>query len=212
MIGVWYYRHHLWIVWYQGIISQTLIAYFDLWIKWICGYDILWGISMNQWWPSLVMHICHSAPLSVMWHWNWMVTLELSEKTREHICISNQYMTLKINRSLSLHMRKNHTIHIAHSQYEDTFAAVKLLPMYLMDSFPVFVALFPNFGHAVIQDLNCLSIDIEENVFLFPMWQFAFAQTVQVGQFLKRFIPMIKSGSHVYISNTVNVSSQYHAC
>ena len=77
---VWYYKHHLWIVWYQGIILQTLIAYFDLWIKWMCRYDILREISMNQWWPSLVMHICHSATRSVMWHWNWMLTLELSVK------------------------------------------------------------------------------------------------------------------------------------
>ena len=76
-----------------------------------------------------------------------------------------------------------------------------------MDLFPVSVALYPDFGQAIIKDLNCLLIDIEENVFLFLMWQVASAQTVQAVQFLKRLIPMIKSGSHVYISDTVKVSS-----
>ena len=76
-----------------------------------------------------------------------------------------------------------------------------------MDLFPVSVALFPDFVLAVIYDLNCLLIDIEENAFLFPMWQAASAQTVQAVQFLKRFILMITSGSHVYISKTLKVSS-----
>ena len=44
-----------------------------------------------------------------------------------------------------------------------------------MDLFPVSVALFPDFVLAVIYDLNCLLIDIEENAFIFPMWQAASA-------------------------------------
>ena len=58
------------------------------------------------------------------------------------------------------------------------------MSVYFMDLFPVFVSLFPDFGQAVIEYLNCMFIDIEENVFLFPMWQVASAQTVQAVQFL----------------------------
>ena len=76
-----------------------------------------------------------------------------------------------------------------------------------MDLFPFFVALFHIFGQAVIKNFNCLSIDKEEIFVLFPTRQVTFAQTDQAVKFLKRFIPMMKSGSHICISKIVKVFS-----
>ena len=66
--------------------------------------------------------------------------------------------------------------------------------------------LFTNFGQAVI--LN-LSMNKEEIFVLFPMWEITSAQTGKTVKFLKRFIPMIKSGSHacVCISEIMKMSS-----
>ena len=47
---------------------------------------------------------------------------------------------------------------------ENTFTAVKYLPVYFMALFPyfgAFIAYVPNFGQAIILMFNCLSVDTE---------------------------------------------------
>ena len=70
-----------------------------------------------------------------------------------------------------------------------------------------FFECIPNSGQAVIRIFNCLSIDKEGITLLFPKWWVTSAQTGQAQKTLKGFIPKIKSGSHVFISKVVNVSS-----
>ena len=50
-------------------------------------------------------------------------------------------------------------------------------------------------------------IDKEEITSLLPKWWVTFAQTGQAQNDLKGFIPKIKSGSHLFISKVVKVSS-----
>ena len=74
-----------------------------------------------------------------------------------------------------------------------------------MDLFPFAVALFPNLGRAFISNFNCHLIDKEEIIILFPIWQVTSIPTGQAVKFLKRFIHMMMSGSHVYISHVEGV-------
>ena len=76
-----------------------------------------------------------------------------------------------------------------------------------MDLFPFSAALFPNFGLAVILNFNCLSIDKKKKFCFIPNVTGSSAQTGQAVQFLRRVIPMMKSGSHICISQIVKVSS-----
>ena len=74
----------------------------------------------------------------------------------------------------------------------------------------IFCSIFvcvPNSGQAVIRIFNRLSIDKGETTLLFQKWWVTFAQTGQAQNTLKGFIPKIKSGSHVFISKVVKVSS-----
>ena len=52
------------------------------------------------------------------------------------------------------------------------------------------------------------SFDKEEITVLFPRWWVTSTQTGQAQNALKGFIPKMKSGSHIHISNAVNLSSK----
>ena len=65
----------------------------------------------------------------------------------------------------------------------------------------------PNVGQATITMFNCLSIDKEEIFVLFPRRRVTSAQMGQALNILMEFIPKMKWGSHICISNEVNVSS-----
>ena len=100
---------------------------------------------------------------------------------------------------------------------EDASTAVKKLPVHYMALFPFSAALFPNFVQAVIfvvLNSNCPQINKEYRIkfCLIPNVTGSSAQTDQAVQFLRRVIPMMKSGSHVCISKIVYVFSLGSPC
>ena len=74
-------------------------------------------------------------------------------------------------------------------------------------SFLVSFVRIPNFCQAVIRMFNCLSSNKGETTVSFPRWLVTFAQIGQAQNILTEFIPKMKSGTHICISNVVKVSS-----